>query len=219
MSAGQAARGASRRNGNAAAAAATATTVVTIPVDVPVVPGLEESAATVKSTLEAIAPFVAEAIVTRQDEVFRAVVDAIIETTPIRKLDAMRAELEQRAIAAIFSGTEWLTAEQLGRSRAPDARNPHAAANRWRNDGKLFAISKGGTQYFARYAFDEAYDPLPVIAEVIEVMPGLSAYRLASWFESTNSYLGGRRPRDCLRDDPTAVVAAAREHMRVAAHG
>lgn len=149
----------------------------------------------------------------------RGVLDKIIETTPLRGLDAERAALEQRAIAAVFSGSEWLTAEQVGRLRDPEAKNLHGAVNRWRAEGKLFALPKAGLSYYPRYAFDEAMEPLTVMARVLAELRGWSAYRVASWFESTNGFLRGRRPRTVLATDPQAVIAAARAHARGPMHG
>jgi len=192
-------------------------------VDIRLHAGREDSLEPIRQTLQAIAPFVAASTAQRQDAVFRGVVDRIIEATPIRPLDAARAALEQRAIAALFSGTEWLTAEQIGRLRDPDARNPHGTANRWRSEGKVFALTKGGTLYYPRYAFDETLDPRRVVADVMAVLGagagGTSPYRLASWFESTCSPLDGRRPREVLATDPAAVLAAAHAHAAGPVHG
>jgi hypothetical protein len=43
--------------------------------------------------------------------------------------------------------------------------------------------------------------------------------RLAAWFESTNSMLGGRRPREVIGDDPKLVIEAARDHLIGPVHG
>ncbi len=182
-------------------------------------PGREDAAEPVRQALQAIAPFVTAATVSQQDAVFRGVVDSIIAGTPIRGLDAVRAALEQRAITAIFSGTEWLTAEQVGRLRDPGAKNPHGTANRWRTEGKVFTLTKGGVLYYPRYVFDEVFDPRPAVAQVLKVLSDCSAYRLAAWFESTNSYLGAARPRDLLGTQPEAVLSAARDHAVGAVHG
>jgi hypothetical protein len=190
-----------------------------VAVDVVLSLGREDAAEPVRQALQAIAPFVAAGTVAQQDAVFRNVVDGIIAATPIRSLDAARAALEQRAIAAIFAGTEWLTADQVGRLRDPDAKNPHGTANRWRSEGKVFALTKGGVLYYPRYAFDEVLDPYPAVAEVLSALAGYSPYRVASWFESTNSHLGGARPRERLARDPLAVIATALEHVAGPAHG
>ena len=127
--------------------------------------------------------------------------------------------LEQRAIDAIFNGTEWLTAEQIGHHRNPDAVNPHAVANRWASEGKVFGLSKGGTMHYPRYAFDEAFDPLPVIRRILTTLTDFSPWRIASWLESTNTHLGGARPRDRLAQDPEGVVRAAQAHALGPVHG
>lgn len=187
--------------------------------DLPLPPGREDAAEPLRQTLQAIAPFVAAGTLAQQDTVFRNVVDGIIAGTPIRTLDAARAALEQRAIAAIFSGTEWLTAEQIGRLRDPAAKNPHGTANRWRAEGKIFALTRTGVLFHPRYAFDELLDPHPVVAEVLATLAGYSAYRLAAWFESSNSHLGGARPRERLLIDGPGVVAAAARHVSGPLHG
>jgi hypothetical protein len=58
-----------------------------------------------------------------------------------------------------------------------------------------------------------------VVAQVMQVLTGYSPYRLASWFESTQGALGGRRPRELLDSDPAAVLAAARRHADGPLHG
>ena len=188
-------------------------------IEMPLPQGREDAAESLRQTLQAIAPFVAAGTLAQQDTVFRNVVDGIIAGTPIRTLDAARAALEQRAIAAIFSGTEWLTAEQIGRLRDPSAKNPHGTANRWRAEGKIFALTKTGVLYHPRYAFDELLDPHPVVAEVLALLAGYSPYRLAAWFESSNGYLGGARPRERLLADADGVVAAAARHAGGPLHG
>jgi hypothetical protein len=191
----------------------------TVRIDLPVPPGRPDAAEAARAALQSLAPFVVDRTVEQQREVLRGVVDRIIESTPLRPVDAQRAALEQRAIEAVFSGTEWLTAEQAGRLRDPAARNPHAAVGRWRAQGKLFAIPKGGVLYVPRYAFDEGFEPQPVVAEVLAALAGLSPYRVASWFESVNGRLGGRRPRELVATDPAAVLQAARAHAVGAVHG
>jgi hypothetical protein len=48
---------------------------------------------------------------------------------------------------------------------------------------------------------------------------GYQPFRIASWFESTNSMLRGKRPREVLASDPAVVVAAAKDHIVGAVHG
>jgi hypothetical protein len=191
----------------------------TVSIELPVPAGHEDAAEPARQTLQALAPFVVERTIAQQGEVLRSVLDRIIETTPLRTLDAERTALEQRAIAAVFSGAEWLSAEQIGRLRDPQAKNPHGAVSRWRSEGRLFALPKGGVLYYPRYAFDEVLEPHPALARIITLLHGYSPFRLASWFESSNGYLGGHRPRETLAADPDAVIAAAQAHAAGPVHG
>ena len=195
--------------------------VASVSIEVPLAPGRRDAdtVEAIRRNLQALAPLVADRTIESGDAAFRAIVDRIIEATPIRPLDAARAALERRAIDAIFAGTEWLTAEQIGRHRNPDAVNPHAVANRWAAEGKVFGLSKGGTMHYPRYAFDEAFDPLPVIRRVLAALAGFSPWRIASWLESTNAHLGGTRPRDRLVQDPEGVTRAARAQALGPVHG
>lgn len=195
--------------------------VASVTIEVPLSPGRRDpdTVESIRRNLQAIAPLVADRTIERGDAAFRAIVDHIVEATPIRPLDAVRAALERRAIDAVFDGTEWLTAEQIGRQRNPDAVNPHAIANRWASEGKVFGLSRGGVVHFPRYAFDEAFDPLPVMRRVLGKLAGYSPWRIASWLQSTNAHLGGARPRERLVGDPEAVVRAAEAHVLGPVHG
>ena len=129
------------------------------------------------------------------------------------------AALELQAIEAILSGTEWLTGDEVGVRHNPQASNGHATVRRWVDSRKIFAIEHGGRKLFARYQFDPAWKPLPAMAAILETMSGYSPYRIAGWFESTNGYLSGRRPREVIADDPDKIIEAARDHVAGALHG
>lgn len=149
----------------------------------------------------------------------QTVLQDLVDATPVRRLDESRAMLEQRAIEAILSGTEWLTGDQIGARFNPEARNKHAAVSRWLAQGKVFAIERRGQRLFARYQFDESWQPLPAIATVLAVFEGYSSFRIAGWFESTNARLDDQRPRDVIQAAPETVLAAAHDHVAGPLHG
>lgn len=144
---------------------------------------------------------------------------AIVDATPVRQVSATRSQLEQRAIEAVLQGTAWLSALEAGRRHNPEAVNPHAAVSRWQQAGRVFAIERAGQRLYPAYIFDELGQPQPALEEVLRVLAGYTPFRVASWFESTSSALGGRRPRELLASDPAAVVAAARDHVLGPLHG
>jgi hypothetical protein len=143
----------------------------------------------------------------------------LLDRLPIRELDQVAQRLRTRAAEAVLSGTEWLTARQVGERANPNAANKHDFANRLLKGRHIFAIQHQGQNRFPAYALDDHGRPLPAIAQVMAVLQGYEPRRLASWFESTSSHLGGRRPREVIQHDPQAVVSAARAHAEGPLHG
>lgn len=121
-----------------------------------------------------------------------------------------RAKLQQRALDAIMNGTQWLTLEQLAVTLGLGA-HPEATPSQLQIVAECFSIQKDGRDVYPRYAFGDDFRPLPAMAEVMKTFQGWDALRMAGWFESTSSYLQGRRPRELIESDPALVVSAARD--------
>ncbi|MBT9560700.1 MAG: hypothetical protein IV100_32045 [Myxococcales bacterium] len=141
-------------------------------------------------------------------------VDALVAARPIRTVSAAELQLLTRGVDTVLGGTEWLTADQVSAARAATqqqatATNRANLANRWKNEGRVFAITRGGRDYFPRYAFDDAFEPLPVLRDVLRAMQGRSSWGIAAWFESPSSFLGGQRPREVMAPQPKRVLDAA----------
>ncbi len=134
------------------------------------------------------------------------------------QIDKRRAALFSKNVESVFKGTEWFTEEALERLCAPPTAKRCAAAT-WRCERKLFAVQWNGRDLYPRYAFSDTWKPVPALARVLAEFREVSDMRIASWFESTNSYLGGMRPRDLLATRPDDVVAAAKAHMTGPVHG
>lgn len=156
------------------------------------------------------------AIINEQED---AALQALVDVSPVRRLAPARAALEAAAIKAVLDGAEWLTAHEVGIRQNAQAANPHAVASRWQKEGKIFSIDRAGQTLYPKYLFDEFGKPLPVVAQVLECFAGYRPFRVASWFESTNGMLHGRRPREMLATAPDSVVVAARDHVVGALHG
>jgi hypothetical protein len=98
----------------------------------------------------------------------------------------------------VLEGTEWLPTSQVGLRHRSDAVNPHASVSRWQKEGKVFSILHSGRRLYPKYIFDELGNPLPAVQEVLNVLDGYLPLRIASWFESTNAMLAGKRPREVI---------------------
>jgi hypothetical protein len=146
-------------------------------------------------------------------------VQDMVDQAPLPRANPVRERLQQRAVQQVLNGTTWLSSKEVGEQADPAAKNKHALASRLLAQRRVFAINRRGQYEFPRYQFDPLGQPVDAVAEVLAVFDGYTPFRIASWFESASSALGGRRPREVLADDPKAVVEAARDHVRGAVHG
>jgi hypothetical protein len=147
------------------------------------------------------------------------VLQGLVDASSVSLLSDSRAELEAKAVKAVLNGTTWLTAQRVGERQNPDATNQHAVTSRWKREGKIFSIERAGQALYPNYAFDELGNPIPEVAQILEIFSGYRPFRIASWFESTNSMLRGKRPREVLATNPQAVIDAAKDHVVGAVHG
>jgi len=148
-----------------------------------------------------------------------AELQALVDVSPVRRLTSARATLEAKAINAVLDGTDWLTAQEVGVRQNSQAANPHAVASRWQKEGKIFSIDRAGQTLYPKYLFDEFGKPFPAVAQILGCFAAYRPFRVASWFESINGMLHGKRPREMLGSAPEIVVAAARDHVMGAVHG
>jgi hypothetical protein len=136
-------------------------------------------------------------------------VEFLVRDVPMKAIDMKRANLQARALERIYVGTEWLSADEVGVLGKHGAANPAAAANRWKSKGQLFAIRRDGRDMYPRYALGDDFTPRPVIRQVLKMLSHWDPLRMAGWFESTSSFLDGKRPRELTAQYPEKVVAAA----------
>ena len=84
-------------------------------------------------------------------------------------------------------------------------------STKWKREGRVFAIQHDGKDLFPAFQFADG-KPLPVIKKILEVLPDyLSPWQTAFWFESGNGWLGGKTPRECLKNESKVIDAA--EHL------
>lgn len=140
-----------------------------------------------------------------------ALVELLVREVPMKPLDMKLAKLQARALERIYSGTRWLTADQIGTLGKHGTANPAAAAHRWKANDQLFAIRRDGRDMYPRYALGDDFTPLPVVKRVLKTLVNHDPLRVAGWFESTSSFLGGKRPRQLIAAQPERVVQAAQD--------
>lgn len=128
------------------------------------------------------------------------------------------ATMMLRAKEAVLEGAEWLTAAQVASiAGLSDSAQPYT----WRRDGAIFAIRHNGIDYFPGYALDPANEhrPYRTLKKVVEQFgESKDGWGLAFWFQSVNSYFGGKRPMDLLDKESDQLIAAAADEAMGVAH-
>lgn len=163
----------------------------------------------VEEALTKLAPMVVEGYEVKERRRFEQLVELMLGDSGPAPIDITKARMKAGALRAVFQGTEWLTAGQVSDLAGLGNANPSGTVNRWKQRRRVFALNHGGQDHYPRYLFGDDFRPLAAAEEVLNVLQGFSASRLASWFESRNGLLGGQRPRELLASEPERVVEAA----------
>jgi len=114
-----------------------------------------------------------------------------------------------RTLRQVFAEGDWLTSEQLNALQDAPPKSKSQPASDWKRRGRVYSVSRGAREYFARYQFDAMYEPLPVIREVLAAFGEVAdPWVLAAWFHYPNAWIAGAdgapvAPKDALdrRDD------------------
>lgn len=120
----------------------------------------------------------------------------------------------------ILQDAQWLDAEQLSSRAGFENKNRSAGPANWKSRNKIFAISLKGKNYYPAYCLDEAAQLLPVVKEILDIFDGVkSGWSLAFWFGTSNSWLGGAKPKEVLNGSKEALLRAARAAKDGIEHG
>jgi hypothetical protein len=121
----------------------------------------------------------------------------------------LRRNAEARKVFLAEFGA--LTSKQVAELAGSRATNQAALANRWKAQGRIFAVEAGGRSLFPAFQFADNGQARPVVAEVLAAFgPKAAGWQTALWFTGANGWLGAKRPVDLLESAPEAVAAAAR---------
>jgi hypothetical protein len=127
----------------------------------------------------------------------------------VRRIDTLRQ---------VFAAGDWLTGDQLNALQPDPPKSKSQPASDWKRRGRIFGVSRGGREYFARYQFDAMYEPLPVIRDVLKAFGEVAdPWVLAAWFHYPNSWIAGAdaspvAPKDALDRRDDLIRAARRRH-------
>lgn len=169
-----------------------------------------------------IAPMIVHRFAQQQITTIEKLVDALVPSVPVPDHILTEARMNAQARTAVLESAEWLTAAQLSEIAGFNGQNASAQPNKWKREGRIFAIRQGGSDYYPAYALDAdaGYRPVKGLASVLEVFgDNLDGWDIAIWFASVNGFLGGVTPMSLIASDPERVLAAARDEMQGLTHG
>jgi len=185
-------------------------------------PGSAADARALAETVTLLAPIVGTVVASRQSAALRAIVEGIVPNVPPPPHRLVEARMTAEARRAVLASGDWMTAAEIAAVAGFSPGNPSAQPNRWKREGRIFALRHNGVDYFPAYGLDPAagHRPVKALARVLEILRDLrDDWGLAYWFASVNGFLGGRRPQDLLIDDPGRVIAAAEDEAAGVGHG
>lgn len=149
----------------------------------------------------------------RQQGSYREVLEALApkDRGSLSAAAVLQARRNAEARRGFLDEFPALTSTEVADAANSRAANRASLANRWREEGKVFAVRLGDQQLYPAFQFDDHGRPLQVLARVLEHLSdgGLTDWQTALWFTSPTGWLGARRPVDLLTDQPDAVVEAA----------
>lgn len=123
-------------------------------------------------------------------------------------------------LSKIFAASDWYDALTICKGAGFSDINPSAQPNRWKRDGKVFALRRGKTDVYPAYAFGDDFRPLPAMKDVLCVFKDKKTdLKIAAWFASVNSWLRDQRPLDVIGTNPDAVINAAKAEVAPIDHG
>ena len=120
--------------------------------------------------------------------------------TPLPKKADVDLEIEQDN--AELRATYLRTAELY---TPEDIQGPSAD---WKREGRVFAIQDDGKDLLPAFQFADG-QPLPIIKKILKALPeDMSPWETAFWFKSSNGWLGGKTPQECLKNENKVIDAA-----------
>jgi hypothetical protein len=133
---------------------------------------------------------------------------------------ARLVSVEERAASAIekdtlecreqfMSENKCWTSAEVAKESSSTAKNRAAIASRWLAEKRIFSVHFKRRTWFPRFKFQDG-SPIPAISKVIKAFPKhATGWDLAFFFETPNSFTGGRRPLELLKGDPEGLASLA----------
>ena len=169
-----------------------------------------------------IAPLMRAILKRREEKKLDSIVELLLPDVVIPPHLLVEAGMVAEARRTVLESGDLLTAANVAKVAGLSTSNPSAQPNKWKKEGRIFAVRHRGVDYFPGYALDPSreYRPVEGLRRVLAMFRDRKDdWRVAYWFASVNGFLGGKRPQDLLVGEPERVVAAAEDEVAGVLHG
>lgn len=136
--------------------------------------------------------------------------------------ELLQRQMQARATERLLSSGDWVSAEELAQRGFRSFRTPQEVVQGWVEAGLIFSIEHEGVSLYPVYALDaRTGSPQEGLRAILAMLreAGRHAWAIAWWLDSPNSYLNGKRPKDCLTGPLDELLRAARAEAGGVQHG
>lgn len=182
----------------------------------------KSTASAFEETMRLIAPIIIRKLVARDTATLEKLVDVLMPAVSPPKHLLVEARMNAEARKVVLESAEWINAAQLSELAGFVGRNASAQPNKWKREGRIFAIRHQGADLFPDYALDaeRQFRPIDELAPILQAFgEQRDGWDIAIWFASANSFLGGACPKDLLTSVPERVLEAAQDEIAGVLHG
>ena len=111
-------------------------------------------------------------------------------------------EMQKEALNSVLKGSIWINKENLDNSTNLIL------------DNSIFSLTNENKELIPHYVLDNQNKPIPVIKDVVLkfLENGATSFIIACWFESVNSFLGGKKPKDVI-NMPKLLLLAVEDYF------
>jgi len=141
---------------------------------------------------------------------------AVAPPDPLAEVELKIAEDTADLRREFFDRVPVHTSTEVHQRAGFPGNNPSQTVHRWRKQGKIFSINYGGRDLYPTFQFGDDGRPLPIIAELLEILArdkDRTAWDNAMWFAGDSGWLDGQTPIDLLQSDPERVKRAAEQEV------
>lgn len=139
-----------------------------------------------------------------------SLVDILLSGAPRAQVDEDLEFDNAKLRADYLQSTPTLTGAGVRAASGLKPKNKSEPASRWKREGKIFAVRRGGVDLYPSFQFADGV-PLPVMKQVLAALPeDLTPWQIALWFASGNGWLDSAAPQATLAAPDNVVDAATR---------